>query len=284
MLARLPDALDALTAAPCCGYRPGAPAATEPTALAALALLAHGHQEASLSALHWLSRHQQPDGSLGITDRDASPAWPTPQAMLAWQAAVSHGQTGFQPALDRAVTFLLAARGVALPRTHELGHDSTLVGWCWADSTHSWVEPTALAVLALTGAGCGVHPRVAEGRRLLADRLLSSGGCNYGNTLVLGQKLRPHVQPTALAMLALTDAPQDERMEFSLRYLERELRPDLATASLSYALMALAAHGRRPTEANNWIDAALHRTLSGDRSPHKLALAALAARAAEVAA
>ena len=84
-----------------------------------------------------------------------------------------------------------------------VGHDTTLQGWPWVVGTHSWVEPTAINVLALRSAGQAGHPRCREAVKLLLDRQLPEGGWNYGNTTVLGHVLRPQVQPTGLALAAL---------------------------------------------------------------------------------
>ena len=56
-----------------------------------------------------------------------------------------------------------------------LGHDPTLTGWPWVGGTHSWVEPTSLAVLALRREGLGKHPRVEEGLKVIRDRAIVSG-------------------------------------------------------------------------------------------------------------
>jgi hypothetical protein len=143
--------------------------------------------------------------------------------------------------------------------------------------THSWVEPTALAVLALQASEMGRHPRTVEAVRLLNDRLLDDGGCNYGNTFVLGQELRPHVQPTGLCLWALAGVQQDPRIARSLDYLTEEVATQLATASLSYGLLGLAAHGRRPGGAETYLARAAERTLRRAPSAYRLALLALAA-------
>jgi hypothetical protein len=133
-------------------------------------------------------------------------------------------------------------------------------------------------VLALKAAGQGNHPRTREAVRLIGDRLLPAGGCNYGNTIVLGQTLLPHVQPTGMAMMALAGekhhAPQ---VELSLNFLRRELCQDTTTSSLCYGLLALAAHGRTPPEGLGWLKHAYQRGISDGGSCYKLALLALAA-------
>jgi hypothetical protein len=211
---------------------------------------------------------QNDDGSVGINQAQASPGWPTGLAVLAWKRADS----GFRTNIDRAVSWLLAARGKPQPRTPQMGHDSTLVGWPWVLGTHSWLEPTAFNVLALKAAGHDEHPRTREAVRLLLDRLLPTGGCNYGNTTVLGQQLRPHIGPTGVVLLALAgEAIHDSRLPKSLDYLRRELSPRTPCISLCYGLMGLAAHDQFPEEADAWL--AQH----AQRRDWKLALLALAA-------
>jgi hypothetical protein len=162
-----------------------------------------------------------------------------------------------------------------------MGHDSKLVGWPWALGTHSWVEPTALAVLALKSAGHADHPRTREAVRLLQDRLLPDGGCNYGNTTVLGQMLRPHIQPTALSLLALHgESDAEGRIGRSLDYLQSAIHEDTATASLAYAVWALARHGRLLDEASDWLGAAAGRRATLN-SPLRMALLILASAAVE---
>jgi hypothetical protein len=261
-------------------YHGNAPKATEPAALSALALLGHQQPDAAQELLDWLASIQSKDGCIGVTEAQDAPHWPTSQAILAWwhaqQLPKFAGQ--YQQAIDRAVRWTLQTAGVALQPTPELGHDPTLVGWPWVESTHSWQEPTCWAVLALRTAGHAAHARTREGIRMLVDRLLPDGGCNYGNSYVLGQQLRPHVQPTGICLLALAGEPiADARIQKSIDYLQRELSDKTTTASLSYGLLGLAAQGHGPANADAFLTAAATRTFAADPSAHKLALLALAA-------
>jgi hypothetical protein len=290
---------DQLSAALPCGYeRHGAPA-TEPTCLAAIALAAWGRKCEMTPAFDWLAANQNKDGSVGPTAKLASPGWPTALAVFANGYASGSGgndvlgidgepspsrrdEASLQSAFDvnRGVRWLLDAKGDVLARTATMGHDSTLVGWPWVLGTHSWIEPTALAVLALKSAGQGEHERTREAVRLLRDRLLENGGCNYGNTTVLGQTLRPHLQPTGLALLALHgEEDSDGRIARSLDYLQSELNVETPTASLCYAVLALRRHGRELPQAAGWLDGAARRTIARDGSPYRLALLLLAAMA-----
>jgi hypothetical protein len=262
LMDRIEQLIAALSQCACGGYRTGGTAATEPTALAALALIGHGRHEIAATPLEWLARQQQPDGGVGITAGQHSPAWPTGLAVLAWHAA-QHlpGHDRFRVHIDRGRDWILAARGESLPRNEFLAHDSTLVGWPWVAGTHSWVEPTAIQLLALNAIGCLPH-----------------GGWNYGNTVVLGQELRPHLLPTALSLLALAnESRRDERIQPSLEYLTRELPRCAAAPSLAYGILALSAHGRRPQRADDWLRSAIQHALARDAATLPMALLALAA-------
>src|SRR5688572_15640729 len=159
-----------------------------------------------------------------------------------------------------------------------MGHDTRLDGWPWAEGTNSWLEPTAFHLLAYRAVQQANHPRAKEAIKLLIDRQLPSGGCNYGNTTVLGQTLRPHVQPTGIAMLALAGEHDPiGRLEKSLTWLKWSLNSRSTAASLAWALLGLHAHGREVPNADELLAAAARRVQQHDRSPHKFALLALAA-------
>jgi hypothetical protein len=163
-----------------------------------------------------------------------------------------------------------------------MGHDSSLLGWPWVVSTHTWLEPTFLAVLALQANGQAAHPRCVEGIRVIKDRLLPRGGANYGNTFVLGQQLLPHLQPTGLALMALAGTSDESGLQARAReYLLRELPLLPGAASLAYGILGLHAQGYELLEASSLLQAAAARVLRRDTSPYRLALLCWAAWAIE---
>lgn len=263
------------------GYHPDGPKAAEPAALACLALCAHGLSAQSVPLAKWLANLQTSAGSVGVMEHQETPAWPTSLAILAWLAYENaSGTTQFQQSRQKATDWSLEAKGKAAPQQDHIGHDTTIEGWSWADNTHSWLEPTCFFVLALKAAGLNKHPRTRAGVRLIVDRQLETGGCNFGNTRVLYQATVPHIQPTGLAMLALANEPsEDPRIGRSLGYLEKTLSASTATASLCYALIGLSAHGRRPQGADSLLTDALKRDLNAESSNcYKLALLCLASQ------
>jgi len=279
----LDNLLDRLAAKSHLGYSQKGPPFTEPTAWAAMALLAHERRQEAIALLERLKEQQLEDGGLGVAPDQPIPCWPTSLAVLAWLAgepasALPITERRYRVPIDRAVQRMLSIAGRALPRPDTRSHDTTLIGWPWVEGTHSWSEPTAFHVLALKAAGRGADPRVREGVRVLVDRLLPQGGSNYGNTFVLGQRLRPHLQPTGIALMALAGEPDDDgRVARSIEYLQLQLTAETSSASLAYALLGLEAQGAPLKSSLDWLELAYRRTLERDAPPYQLALLALAA-------
>jgi len=235
------------------GFNPGA------TAWAALALArAPGSSALAQRAAERLARAQQPDGRVAVAEGHAAAIWPTPLALLAWQATSSSPEQR-----ERAERFLLAVSGTvsevgenSVDKTI-VGHDGTIPGWPWILGTHSWVEPTALAVLALRRAGRASHPRVQDGVRLLVNRQLSRGGWNYGNTTVYGTELVPQVDATGVALAALAGMIPAEAVAKSIALLENAMSEVRTPFSLAWGILGLSAWGRRPAGTATWVDESL---------------------------
>ena len=229
------------------GYRPDA------TAWAILVLNAYQTNLGLVGPARLrLSKDQFPDGRVSIALEHPDSWWPTSLAILAW-----NNSSPFQTSLDRSAQFLLNTTGVHWKNENNsiLGHDPSILGWSWIEHTHSWNQPTAFAMIALTASGYGSHARIQEGQRMLMNRQLPHGGWNYGNTMAFGQELRPSPESTgiALTVLAMTGKVSHTEVEKSLKYLSEEI-PKLRTPlSLGWGLLGLSAWGIRPTLAKEWI-------------------------------
>jgi hypothetical protein len=273
------DLISRLAAADSFGYHAGTPDSTEPVALSAMALLASDNAKRATPLLDWLLARQATDGSLGIDAVDDTPGWPTGWAIIAWQLAEATPASAvrYVQAKQRALNWLFQVQGQIIERVDLAGHDTLIKGWPWVEGTHAWAEPTAMNLLALKHTGHDSHPRAREAVRLLHDRLLRGGGCNYGNTIVFGQELRPQLEPTGVCLLALMGETDDDgRTAKAIEYVQRELSANTTTASLSYGLLGLAAQDAYPPAANDWLAAAAERTIARDPAPYKLALLTLA--------
>ncbi len=239
------------------GYGGGAEPMVEPTVLASLALLEMQPDSPPRAspdvhaAADWLARLQQPDGALGISARWSTPRWPTALGTLLWAVLGRH-----KTHLQKAIGWLLAHGG----KTQEndcpdvIGHDTTIPGWSWVLDTAPWVEPTAMALVALRAAGVAGGERIGRGVEMLCDRAIPSGGWNYGNKIVFGHTLRPQPAPTGWALLALAghDVPAGP-VDRGCAYLEQTLPRLRSARSLAWGLLGLQAWRRRPARSESWL-------------------------------
>jgi hypothetical protein len=276
IVAWLEQTLEHLAALPAFGYLSGGHAAAEPTALAALAFIVNGRVDDAMRSAAALAAMQQTNGEVSVRVGERAPGWPTSLAILAWSATDS---AKHQREIDKSLTWLLSNRGQAVEQSGYFGHNTQLVGWAYAEQTHSWVEPTAFAVLALKAIGKVDVPAAREGVVVLIDRQLPGGGLNYGNTEVLGQFIRPHIEPTGVALLALgKERDASGRLAKSIAWLQQSIGPETPPLSLAWGLLGLRAQGVTLPAAGEWLSSAAARVQARDRSPHKLALLALAAK------
>lgn len=262
-------------------YRPGGAPFTEPTAWAALALRATASDptnaqahSAELDAAGWLARLQQSNGALGPGADVSFPHWPTASALLCWG-----GRERFSAARAKAVDWLITHQGrVQTSSETPFGHDGTIPGWPWVEHTHAWLEPTAMAVLALRQQGRHEHQRVRDGLRLLRDRAIRTGGWNYGNSSVFGTDLRPQPAPTGLALLALsgTTLTGDPIIDRGCAYLEKILPTTRSPQSLCWGLLGLSAWERRPSAGHDWLSGAYTAVDRRSELPIQLAYLLLA--------
>jgi len=226
----------------------GQQSATEPTALATLAHCGRPED---------LARTQNVDGSWPSVHPEAGAelpgGWSTSLAAIALLRT-----SPADPRIPRALQWLCNSRGI---ESHwlwrwkfkvadtQVAFNPDKYGWSWAAGTASWVIPTAFALLALRiGAqhglvNSGVEERLRIGREMLMDRACPQGGWNAGNSRVFGVALEPHIDATAIAMLALqgTAAQNDGLVSRSFDQLLVRTRQCRGASSLAWSLLALHA-------------------------------------------
>lgn len=169
----------------------------------------------------WLLQQQRADGSWEYRRGPTVATWPTAPVLFALRAHGLNAETKAS-AVEHAHAWLvdehsvtpgwwprLLARFASAPAEEPaVVLDGTLDGYGWARGTFAWVEPTALAMLAMCGAPSADawRERVAIGAHLLLDRQSPDGGWNYGNKRVLGVSLPGYPDTTGWALLALAAA------------------------------------------------------------------------------
>jgi hypothetical protein len=236
--------------------QPGGPYRPDSTAWAILALEKAGAGNSIIAAgRNALAAGGFQDGRVFLPGAP-DVIWPTPLAILAW-----HGNAKYLEALNRATDFLMETSGNHWKREPEFpeNHDSSLRGWPWVLGTHSFIEPTAIALLALERMRHDDHPRFREGIQMIMNRRLPRGGWNYGNTLVFGAELFPFIDATGMALTALAGHTSEESVKSGIDYLRAEAENCRAPLSLGWALFGLGAWGIFPGESEIWIEETLAR-------------------------
>ncbi|MHC1788070.1 prenyltransferase/squalene oxidase repeat-containing protein [Solidesulfovibrio sp.] len=217
------------------GTRPDA------TAWAAMALFAAGQAAGVVAAARAaLAAGQLPDGRVPVLPERPEAAWPTTLAVLAWRP-----DPAFAAQADKAAAWLVAHPGTRWKREDAtvVGHDTSLAGWTWIDGTHSWVEPTSLAMLALSARPDAPRAALDEATRLLLDRQLPDGGWNYGNTRVFRNTLLPVPESTGHALTALGGRAGPEAVAASLAYLAGPQCAAATPLAASWRAFGLGAYG-----------------------------------------
>lgn len=225
----------------------------EPTCLSLLALKSRSEPRVD-HGLEFLLRTQNPNGSWpAFAGDDQEGCWVTALAVF----TLNEFRAG-PNAVARGVDWLLDSKGkeshwlwkwkFRISDTH-VRFDPDKFGWPWMPDTNSWVIPTSFALLSLKQCFPSYRPsrvrvRITHGIAMLFDRVCPDGGWNAGNGVVYGAPLAPHLDATAIALLALRGQKQNPITAASLSWLEDRSLFCSAPSSLAWSILALRAHGQ----------------------------------------
>jgi len=219
----------------------------EATCLAELAL-APEMQASSSAAILFLLKSQLSDGGWPAFLGDSEGSWTTALALCTLNS------TGdFTAARERAFRWLFAERGREghwfwrwkfKTSDRNVRFDPDKYGWPWVTGSASWVIPTAFSIIAIEQfTVCNrseeSEKRIHLGVEMLLDRACVDGGWNSGNSLVYGVPLRPHVEATAIALLALQDEQRTEMVQKSLSWLRQNAASVDSVSSLAWCILTL---------------------------------------------
>ena len=261
----------------------------EATCLAELALAPERHANSS-EAILFLLKSQLSDGGWPAFLGDSEGSWTTALALCTLNS------TGdFTAARDKAFRWLYAERGREghwfwrwkfKTADRNVRFDPDKYGWPWVTGSASWVIPTAFSIIAIEQfTVCNrseeSEKRIHLGVEMLLDRECVDGGWNSGNSLVYGVPLRPHVEATAIALLALQDEQRTETVKKSLSWLRQNAASMDSVSSLAWCILSLFVY----QEPVDHLKARL-ATLVGDghdiRNNATLATAILALKCGEM--
>jgi hypothetical protein len=203
--------------------------------------------------------------------------------------------TDFAAAREKAFHWLIAERGreanwfwrwkfKTADRT--VSFDPDKYGWPWISGSVSWVIPTAFSIIAIKQfTACNrseaSEKRIHLGVDMLLDRACIDGGWNSGNSVVYGVPLRPHIEATAIALLALQDERRSEVIQRSLAWLDKEAPGVVSVSSLAWCILTLFVYQESVEPLKNRL-----ATIMGDgrdvRNNATLATALLALKCGEM--
>jgi hypothetical protein len=219
----------------------------EATCLAELALAPERRANSS-AAIRFLLKAQLSDGGWPAFLGDSEGSWTTALALCTLNS------TGdFTAAREKAFRWLYAERGREghwfwrwkfKTSDRNVRFDPDKYGWPWVTGSASWVIPTAFSIIAIEQfTVCNrseeSEKRIHLGVEMLLDRACVDGGWNSGNSVVYGVPLRPHVEATAVALLALQDEQRTEMVQKSLSWLRQNAASVDSVSSLAWCILTL---------------------------------------------
>jgi hypothetical protein len=264
-------------------------ASVEATCLGCLALAWETQARTPLT-IRFLLGSQLSDGGWAAFQGDPEASWTTALALCTLTAV-----NDISEARERALKWLLSERGKEghwlwrwkfKTTDRNVRFDPDKYGWPWSPGAGSWVIPTAFSVVAIKqfmvcNRSEASEKRIRLGVDMLLDRVCVGGGWNSGNSVVYGVPLRPHVEATAIALLALQDEPRGEIVRTSEKWLESQAGNIQAVSSLAWCILTLFAY-QKPVEELKRTLAVIVGDGSGIHNNATLATALLALRCGEM--
>lgn len=232
--------------------KPGGRYRTDATAWAVVALsVAEEKPDRLKPSQARLAINQLENGLVPFSSDHPEAIWTTPLAILAWQGSIE-----FSSGKGKAIDFLLKTTGVlfsAQKPNSPVGYDTSLKGWPWTSEALSWLEPTALSIIALRVTGYEKHERVQEALLMLMNRQLTKGGFNFGSTKVFGRELNPMPETTGMALASIAGMVPKTSVDKSLNYLRSNIGEAQTPITLGWSILGLSAYGQRPENAEQLI-------------------------------
>jgi len=225
------------------GYSTGQKPVVEPTGAVLLAIryepLAFNSYQRGIS---WLLSSQHQDGGWGINEDDLESGWQT-----AWALSALRYTTQNQDSIAKSVEWLITVGTIEITQEEfqkqeipKRDNNDAFI-WPWLPGQAGWIEPTAMAILALDGM---TKSRLADFRigaaiNYFRQYRTADGGWNIGNAGPLDTIVIPRAYPTALVLMALARIAQPEIKAIDLYALRQDLSRDPSILIQSSGLLAL---------------------------------------------
>jgi hypothetical protein len=263
------------------GYAPLQRSIVEPTSASLLALReTPSAGNACRRAIDWLRRTQNPAGGWGFGVGDSESAWPSAWAILALTLSGEAGDF-----LERGVKWLLGVKPLQLAEDGMQGAkrilkiDPSLQGWPWLPGEAAFIEPTALAMLALGPRFGFARPRrIHEALQYIQDRRCQGGGWNIGNPFMFNSPLPARAHTTALVLLSLQGLAPGNIYPEDMKVLRQEMHREGSILALAWGLLAVRKLGETDAKAEVRLASLQSKNEGWADNPHETAVAIMALR------
>ncbi len=239
------------------GYKTGHKPVVEPTAVVLLALRDEPSAKESFKrGMTWLLSCQHQDGGWGINENDTESGWQTAWALIIMKAtsqnpdAIARAESW----LSTVPTYLVSQQEIQKPEVPQ--HDEIgALSWPWLPDQAGWIEPTALAILALGGMADTplLSARINSALGYFRYYRTASGGWNVGNAGPLDTNILPRAFPTALVLMAMASVSQEDIQAIDLKGLQQDLLRDPGMLAQGAGLLALRVLGNNAESAKTYL-------------------------------
>ena len=264
------------------GYHSGHKPVVEPTAVVILALRENSAANSSIQrAIDWLLSCQNPDGGWGINESDHESGWQTAWALIAL-SLINQGEKQ----ISRGVQWLTTVATLDVPKEEFLNDrvpKTSTVGalaWPWLPGQACWIEPTALASLALprNSASPLVSARINAALEYFRHFRTPGGGWNVGNAGPLDTIIIPRAYPTSLVLMALALHSEQDIQLTDLAALQQDLLRDAGILAHASALLSMRILSKDGSSEMTYLSTSQLQDGSWEHNPFATAWAMIAKR------
>ncbi len=264
------------------GYQTNYKPVVEPTAAILLALREEvDAKDAFQRGVAWLLSSQNQDGGWGINEVDRESGWQTAWALMAMKYSDQVGEaiSKAQGWLTKVSTYYVAEEEFqksGIPQDSNIG----ALAWPWLPGQVIWIEPTALAMLALQGMNASplTLARVSSALEYFTKYRTPVGGWNAGNEGPLDMPVSPHAYQTAIVLIALASTSPNAIQPVDITALKQDLDKDTGMLALATACLALRLLGKESTSLISKLSAGRLSDGSWESNPFVTAWAMMALR------
>ncbi|MFZ2098141.1 MAG: prenyltransferase/squalene oxidase repeat-containing protein [Anaerolineales bacterium] len=230
------------------GYSSTQKPVVEPTSAVLLAIRDEPQAyEAYQKGIAWLVNSQHQDGGWGICEDDPESGWQTAWALLVLKQSIPKTEV-ITKAVEWLVTvgtYDISGEEFMKPDFPQSASYNALI-WPWLPKQVGFVEPTAMALLALEGL---TDLQVAEDRisvalRYFQENRTPDGGWSTGNAGPLDTIVLPRTYPTTLVLLALAYYAKQDILPKDISALEQDMQRDPGILAQSCGALALQTLGK----------------------------------------